>query len=742
MKREAPRAAKASQSWISPHLNGLAAEDRHVDQPSPGRLARDVRSWMTASAVVIGILALAAAIAWQVVQATAQQRAAIRWYDHTLEVLVEVGDFSTALSETQRGARGYLLTANPRFLISYGAGVEATPDRLRRLRLLTADNPGQQRRLATLATDAAIVVGLCRREVELEAAGRHAEALAIVQSQAANNAMGRAQAISAAVVAEEQRLLAVRRAAAQQASAHATRITIALAFLGAGLLVVAGGLGWVAFAAAARARVAQVRAASHEREAATAALLSLFIEEAPAAIAMFDRQMRYLAASRRYAADYGLPSVAELIGRSHYESLPEIPQRWRDIHARVLAGETLGCDEDRFPRADGHIDWVRWRMEPWRDVRGEIRGALLFTEVVTSQVETHRAHLLAEARLRAIVETAADAIVVIDRAGVIQSANPATQTLLGYPPEELIGRNVSFLMPEPDRSAHDGYLAAYLRTGRAKIIGAGREVQGLRKDGSVLPIHLAVAEFRVEGQRFFTGLMHDISARKIAEAQRLQAERRELVVGELRHRIRNIFAVVRSLVTSTARTQDDVRAFRDALLDRIGAFAAAQAELARQGWSSLGLRRLLEFELKAYTDDGQHLSLEGDEVKLNAAAAESLAMVVHELATNAAKYGALSRPGAALGVRWRLAPVATGEMRLVLDWIERGGPPVTGPQRRGFGSKVIETSARALGGTARLDYAPEGLSCTIDLPAARVLAPEPGLPERPSEALIPPASAA
>jgi PAS domain S-box-containing protein len=717
MDREAPRTPNCGQPRTSSQMSGSIAGAHHADQPIFRRLAQDVRLWLTVSAVVVGAVALAAAVIWQSAQAAAQQRAANRWYAHTLEVLVEVGRFSTALSEVQRGARGYLLTADPRFLSSYRTGAKATPGRLDRLRALTADNPRQQRRLAALASEVATVIGLSEREVELEAAGRRAAALAIVRSGAANDAMERAQAISSAVVDEEQSLLAIRRAAVAQATSNSARITILLAFLGAGLLGVAAGLGWLAFAAAARARLAEVRAEAHEREAASAALLSLFIEEAPAAIAMFDRQMRYLAASRRNALGHGLPPGSEMIGRSHYEIYPDAPQRWRDIHARVLAGEVMSCDEDSFPRPDGRTDWVRWRMQPWRDAQGEIGGALLFTEDITAQVEAHRAHLAAEARLRAIVDTAADAIVVINEAGIIQSANPATETMFGYSVAELLGHDVSLLMGEPNRSAHDGYLAAYRETGQSRIIGVGREVEGLRKDGSTLPIDLAVAEWRIEGQRFFTGLLRDISARKIAEAERLQAERRERVVGELRHRINNMFTVICGLVTATARSQRDVAAYRDALMDRITAFAAAQVELARQAWSSMGLRELVAFELKPFSGGGPRVSLFGEELRLNGAAAESIAMVIHELATNAAKYGALSRPEGALEVRWDLVRNSAGEEHLVFEWIERGGPPVTPPLRHGFGSTVIESNARALGGAAQLDYAPEGLRCTIDVPA-------------------------
>src|SRR6185437_10155939 len=551
------------------------------------------------------------------------------------------------------------------------------------------------------------------------AEGRHAAALAIVQDGTAHAAMGRALATSSAVVAEEQRLLTVRRAAAEEATSRVTRNAVALGLLGAVLLFVAVGMGSAAFAAAARAR-------DHERQAALGALLSLFIDGAPAAIAMFDRQMRYLAASRRYVADYRLPAGIALVGRSNYEIFPELSQRWRDIHARVLAGATESCEDDSFLRADGRLDWVRWRMEPWRDPQGKIGGALLFSEVITDQVETRREQLAAEARLRAIVETAVDAIVVIDEAGVIQSVNPATDAMFGYRAEELIGRNVSLLMPEPWHSAHDGYLAAYLKTGERKVIGVGREVEGLRKDGTTLPVDLAVAEWRVEGRRYFAGQLRDISARKMAEAQRLQAERRELVVGELRHRINNMFAVIQSLVVLTARSHHDVGAYIRALQARINAFATTQVELARQAWSSMDLRELVKFELKPYSETGQRVSVQGEALSLNSAAAESLAMVVHELATNSAKYGALSTPGATLDVRWRLIGDGTNELRLLFEWIERGGPPVLPPQRRGFGSIVIESSARILGGAAQLNYAPDGLSCTMDVPATRVLAPAQG----------------
>src|SRR6266511_5201462 len=116
-----------------------------------------------------------------------------------------------------------------------------------------------------------------------------------------------------------------------------------------------------------------------------------------------------------------------------------------------------------------------------------------------------------EQRLRAILEAAVEGIITIDERGIVDSINPAACRIFGYAPEEVVGQNVSMLMPSPDREKHDGYIANYLRTGQAKIIGIGREVIGERKDGSVFPMDLSIGEVRLGARRLFTGFVRDIS---------------------------------------------------------------------------------------------------------------------------------------------------------------------------------------------------------------------------------------
>jgi PAS domain S-box-containing protein len=173
-----------------------------------------------------------------------------------------------------------------------------------------------------------------------------------------------------------------------------------------------------------------------EREAQ----LALFVEHAPAAIAMFDNTMRYLAVSRRFLADYGLPEDAGIVGRSHYDIFPDLPPHWLKLHARVMAGEEITRDEEPYLRPDGRTDWCRASMKPWRTPDGRIGGALLFSEVVTAQVEAKHALAASEGRFRATFENAAVGIAHLDPDMRWLRANGALCRILDYPVEELTSR--------------------------------------------------------------------------------------------------------------------------------------------------------------------------------------------------------------------------------------------------------------------------------------------------------------
>jgi two-component system sensor kinase FixL len=156
-----------------------------------------------------------------------------------------------------------------------------------------------------------------------------------------------------------------------------------------------------------------------------------------------------------------------------------------------------------------------------------------------------------EARWRAVIDSAVDGIVVIDAHGRVESFNPAAERMFGYAADEVLGRNVDMLMPSPYREEHDTYLARYLATGRAKIIGSGREVQGRRKDGATFPLHLSVGQITIEGERKFTGILHDLTARVQMEGQlREQASLARLgeMAAVIAHEVKNPLAGIRGAI--------------------------------------------------------------------------------------------------------------------------------------------------------------------------------------------------
>lgn len=219
---------------------------------------------------------------------------------------------------------------------------------------------------------------------------------------------------------------------------------------------------------------------------------------------------------------FGYPEQ-EFIGMS-VETL--LPLRMREMHRRLRSDFFL-CSNAR-PMGSGAVLYGLHR--DGTEIPVEISLSPLQVNAVTKMVmitlhdirlrkEAERALQESEARMRAIFDTAVDAIITIDEQGIIERFNPAAERLFGYREAEVSGKNVSTLMPPPDREFHDSYLSHYRQTGERKIIGSGREVVGLRKDGSLFPMDLAVAEMFLGNKRMFTGIVRDISERKQAEQQ-------------------------------------------------------------------------------------------------------------------------------------------------------------------------------------------------------------------------------
>ncbi|HMV87517.1 MAG TPA: PAS domain S-box protein [Blastocatellia bacterium] len=246
----------------------------------------------------------------------------------------------------------------------------------------------------------------------------------------------------------------------------------------------------------------------------------LFTEHHPGAVAMFDRQMRYLAVSPRWLRDYKI--TGDVLGRSHYEVFPEIPERWKEIYRRCLAGATEKNDEDRFERADGLMDWIKWEARPWFD-NGIIGGLIIYSEDITARKRAELALLEGKARTAGIINSAMDAIISVNSEQRIVLFNPAAEKMFGYIAAEMMGQPLERLLPANARAAHAEHLRRFELTGATtRAMGALGAISGLRSNGEEFPIEAAISQMDVEGQKLFTVILRDITQRKEAEKQLIE----------------------------------------------------------------------------------------------------------------------------------------------------------------------------------------------------------------------------
>jgi PAS domain S-box-containing protein len=322
--------------------------------------------------------------------------------------------------------------------------------------------------------------------------------------------------------------------------------------------------------------------------------------------------------------------------------------------------------------------------------------------------------------LRAAVEAVGEAILItgpeLDPPGPrIEYVNPGFTRMTGYTAEEVVGRTPRILQgPGTDRAELDRMRAA---------LEADRPFRGeainYRKDGTEYVVEWLITPVLGKDGRaaHWVSAQRDVTGRKRAEA------RQRRLLDEVNHRVNNTLAAVQSVAAQTLRAAPSTEPVRAALLGRLFALSRAHDLLARGYWAGVPLRDLAEGQLALHRDGNPaRVEAAGPEVWLRPGAAVALGMALHELATNAAAYGALSAPDGRVRLEWSLVGTADRGERLCLRWAERGGPPVPGPPaRRGFGSRLLERGlAQELRAETRLLFAPPGLCWEFDAPLAAV----------------------
>jgi PAS domain S-box-containing protein len=339
--------------------------------------------------------------------------------------------------------------------------------------------------------------------------------------------------------------------------------------------------------------------------------------------------------------------------------------------------------------------------------------------VVTDLTEQKRAEAIAAAErlMRSILEQATDAMVVCNVHGVITHANFAAGRLA---PGQLVNRpftDAFALVAEPSsQSAQNGDdpIAVLIANAGRGESSYGIEVRPAQDGGR--PAHFLLSAGPLYTDRREPAgcivTLTDISGRKRAE------EHQKLLIAELNHRVKNNLAVVQSIVSQTMRTSPSLNSFEDALYGRLSALALGHSALTETGWTQVDFAELVDQVVAPFCGEeaAKRFRVSGPSFDLSARGVLSLAMILHELGTNAVKYGALSKTEGTLDLEWELVR-RDGKDWVKLSWSERNGPPVSKPAKRGFGTKLVERAGTDdLGGAVELDFAPGGFRCRIEFP--------------------------
>ena len=310
------------------------------------------------------------------------------------------------------------------------------------------------------------------------------------------------------------------------------------------------------------------------------------------------------------------------------------------------------------------------------------------------------------AGLQTLLDTALDAVIVMSEDGRVVGWNGNAERSFGWKAEDALGARLSeLIIPERYREAHESGLTRFLETGEGPVLNRLIEIEGVTRDGVELPVELSITASEQFGGRLFVGFLRDISERKAEE------ERQQRILQESEHRVKNMLTVVAAIAQQTARVSPDMESFSRSFAGRLESLARAHQLLVGQVWRDVALSALVERVLGADVAEGR-ARFGGPEILLKPGQVLGLSMILHELYTNAVKYGALATRGGRVDLDWRIEGDET-----IVCWRETGVTGLGRPDREGFGHQMIAMTARAdLQGSVEFDWRSDGLLAAIRFP--------------------------
>ena len=445
-----------------------------------------------------------------------------------------------------------------------------------------------------------------------------------------------------------------------------------------------------------RDAVYALKAAQAEAEARLEELENLY-RSAPIGLALMDREFRILRLNNFLAAMREGPPE-EFAGRPFFEAFPELEEGARHHCADVLkTGVSVRDLELETHKQDvSGSQYLLAHFYPVQGTDGAVSGIGAILENITERKRTEQVL----DRLAAIVYAANDAMFSFAPTGRIQNWNPAAQNLFQYTEAEAVDRSFSMLFPPGDGDDYQQLLRAWNAGESLRL-----DTELRRKNGDMFQASVSIAPIK-EGARTIaiSTTIEDITERRRSEKRQLLMNR------ELSHRVKNTLAVIQAMARHTLRSSPDPAVFSAAFEGRLRALAISHSLLTSSEWEGAEIGELAREQLSPHIQAVGQLRLDGPKLLIPPGMATSLGLVLHELGSNAAKYGGLSTPEGSVTLKWQVLPAAPHKT-LRVEWTERGGPKVTPPPRKGFGSVLIENS-----GKVEQSYDPGGLRCAIEMP--------------------------